>query len=54
VVYGYFNNHFHGYAVANCLQMLRLLGRITSEQEKTEKKVFAQLDSKAQTTLFDS
>ena len=52
VVYGYFNNHFQGYAVANCLQMLHLLGRITSKQEETEKKVFTQLDSKAQTTLL--
>lgn len=25
-VYGYFNNHFHGYAVENCLQVLEMLG----------------------------
>jgi len=25
-VYGYFNNHFHGYAVHNCIQVLEMLG----------------------------
>lgn len=34
-VYGYFNNHFHGYAPENCLQVLRMLGLLkkTSQQE---------------------
>lgn len=32
-VYGYFNNHFHGYAVENCLKVLRMLGGLTSDQE---------------------
>jgi uncharacterized protein YecE (DUF72 family) len=32
-VYGYFNNHFHGYAVKNALQLLKMLGTITPEQE---------------------
>ena len=31
-VYGYFNNHFHGYAVENCLQVLEMLGNLTPEQ----------------------
>ncbi|MCX8204722.1 MAG: DUF72 domain-containing protein [Candidatus Nezhaarchaeota archaeon] len=31
-LYGYFNNHFHGYAVANCLQMLNLMGRLNARQ----------------------
>ena len=26
VVYGFFNNHYHGYAPENCLQILRMLG----------------------------
>ena len=51
-VYGFFNNHFHGFAVANSLQMLRLMGRITPEQEVMEKKVLAHLDGRVQTTLF--
>lgn len=31
-VYGYFNNHYHGYAVENCLQVLEMLGNLTPEQ----------------------
>ena len=31
-MYGYFNNHFHGYAVENCLQVLEMLGVLTREQ----------------------
>ena len=31
-VYGYFNNHYHGYAVENCLQVLEMLGVFTPEQ----------------------
>ena len=31
-VVGYFNNHFHGYAVENCLQVLEMLGVATSKQ----------------------
>lgn len=32
VVYGYFNNHYHGYAVENCLQVLDILGQSNSAQ----------------------
>lgn len=39
VVYGYFNNHFHGYAVSNCLQMLKLMGRLTSRQVEALSRV---------------
>ncbi len=35
-VYGYFNNHFHGYAVENCLQVLEMLGVLTPEQAKAK------------------
>ena len=31
-VYGYFNNHYHGYAVENCLQVLEMLGVLTPVQ----------------------
>jgi len=31
-IYGYFNNHFHGYAVENCLQVLEMMGILTTEQ----------------------
>jgi len=31
-VYGFFNNHYHGYAPENCLQILRMLGVQDSEK----------------------
>lgn len=37
--YGYFNNHYHGYAVENCLQILEMLGALTSEQERAKQRV---------------
>lgn len=38
-VYGYFNNHYHGYAVENCLQVLEMLGVLTPEQAEAKKRV---------------
>ena len=38
-IYGYFNNHFHGYAVHNCLQVLEILGIITPKQRKVLEEV---------------
>jgi uncharacterized protein YecE (DUF72 family) len=38
-VYGYFNNHYHGYAVENCLQIIHMLGRLTSEQSEAKSTV---------------
>jgi len=38
-VYGYFNNHFHGYAVENCLQVAEMLGALTPQQAKAKMKV---------------
>ncbi len=35
-VYGYFNNHFHGYAVHNCIQVLEMLG-MADERHKAVK-----------------
>lgn len=35
--YGYFNNHFHGYAVENCLKILEMLGFATPKQAETGK-----------------
>jgi len=37
-VCGFFNNHFHGYAPENCLQLLERLGLLTEQQEKAKKK----------------
>jgi uncharacterized protein YecE (DUF72 family) len=38
-VFGYFNNHYHGYAVENCLQVLEMLGVITPEQAEAKSRV---------------
>ena len=38
MVFGYFNNHFHGYAVENCLQVLEMLGALTPQQAKAKAK----------------
>ncbi|WP_455370075.1 DUF72 domain-containing protein [[Eubacterium] cellulosolvens] len=38
-IYGYFNNHYHGYAPENCLQVLEMLGIITSDQIKIKKNI---------------
>ena len=37
-IYGYFNNHFHGYAPENCLYLLEKLGLLTEEQKKAKAK----------------
>jgi len=38
-VHGYFNNHFHGYAPENCLDLLKILGIITDQQKKSMRKI---------------
>ena len=38
-VYGFFNNHFHGYAPENCLQILRMLGVQTQEQARAMQRI---------------
>lgn len=37
-VYGYFNNHYHGYAPENCLQLIEKLGLMTNEQKAARQK----------------
>ena len=37
-VYGYFNNHYHGYAPENCLHMLEKLGLLSETQRKAKEK----------------
>ena len=37
-VYGYFNNHYHGYAPENCLQLLEKLGLASENQKKAKDK----------------
>jgi uncharacterized protein YecE (DUF72 family) len=38
-VYGYFNNHYHGYAVENCLRILEMLSTLTPAQVEAKKRV---------------
>lgn len=37
-VYGYFNNHYHGHAPENCLQLLERLGLLSEEQKRLKQK----------------
>jgi uncharacterized protein YecE (DUF72 family) len=46
-VYGYFNNHYHGYAVKNCLQTLEMLDILTPEQKEAKKTVETYFENKA-------
>ncbi|MDQ1278783.1 MAG: hypothetical protein QG670_43, partial [Thermoproteota archaeon] len=58
LVYGYFNNHYHGYAVENCLQVFEMLGISSLQQSKTKERIEQYLDQKIaehkskQTQLF--
>ncbi len=47
MVVGYFNNHYHGYAVENCLQVLEMLGVLTEGQEKAKNTVEGHLQRKS-------
>jgi uncharacterized protein YecE (DUF72 family) len=38
-VYGFFNNHYHGYAVENCLQVMEMLGAIDDNQCRAKTRV---------------
>lgn len=45
-IYGFFNNHFHGYAVHNCLQMLDMLNASTNKQKELKEKLDKYLEMK--------
>ena len=58
-IYGYFNNHFHGYAVDNCLTILEMLNVISPEQMNAKNKVNRFLrnrpeESQKQLTLYST
>lgn len=38
-VYGYFNNHFHGYAPENCLSLIERIRGLTPPQEEAKRKM---------------
>ncbi|MEJ2242047.1 MAG: DUF72 domain-containing protein [Candidatus Bathyarchaeota archaeon] len=52
-VFGYFNNHYHGYAVENCLQVLEMLGVLTPEQEEAKKNVNEHFNPKTKKSSLD-
>ena len=37
-VFGFFNNHYHGYAPENCLYLLEKLGLMSVTQKKAKDK----------------
>jgi uncharacterized protein YecE (DUF72 family) len=45
-VYGYFNNHFHGFAVENSLKTLAMLGKASPEQKALLERVTKKLDNR--------
>lgn len=47
-VYGYFNNHFHGYAVENSLEFLDKLGIASEEQKNTLSEVLDYIEGRAE------
>jgi uncharacterized protein YecE (DUF72 family) len=38
MVYGYFNNHYHGYAPENCLYLIEKLGLLSEPQKKMKNR----------------
>jgi uncharacterized protein YecE (DUF72 family) len=38
-VYGFFNNHYHGYAPENCIDVLEMLGIATLEQKEARQHI---------------
>lgn len=50
-VFGDFNNHYHGYAVENCLQVLEMLGFQTPQQSDAQKRVEKYLKSQTRTEV---
>ena len=44
VTYGYFNNHFKGFAVENSLRMMEILGVASAQQQETKAKATRFLD----------
>jgi len=50
-IYAYWNNHFHGYAVLNCLEELNSLGLLDEKRKLLLQNIRARIDSPR--TLFD-
>jgi len=50
-VYGYFNNHFHGYAPENCLQVIEMLGMLENSQQEAVERIKRHRQRPKPTTL---
>ncbi len=48
-VYGYFNNHYHGYAPENCIDILEMPGMATPEQKEARQRISGYWKGKATT-----
>ncbi len=46
-IYGYFNNHYHGYAPENCIDVLEMLGMVTLEQKEIRERISSYWKGKA-------
>jgi len=44
--FGYFNNHYHAYAVKNCFEMMDMLGIITPQQKEVKMRVKEYLEAR--------
>ncbi|MEM2103027.1 MAG: DUF72 domain-containing protein [Candidatus Bathyarchaeia archaeon] len=51
--YGYFNNHYHGYAVKNCLEFADMLEIMTQEQKEAKKTVDKYFEERRKATEED-
>jgi uncharacterized protein YecE (DUF72 family) len=38
-IYGYFNNHYHGYAAENCIEILEMFNTASPEQSRIKEKI---------------
>jgi uncharacterized protein YecE (DUF72 family) len=47
-VYGFFNNHFQGYAIENCVEILEMLGEANKEQIRIKDRVTKYLGSQVE------
>ncbi|MBI3023264.1 MAG: hypothetical protein HYY68_05995 [Thaumarchaeota archaeon] len=45
-VFGYFNNHFHGFAIECSLKMLSMLGAASTDQQELLKTVNEKLEER--------
>lgn len=53
-VFGYFNNHYHGYAVENCLQVMEMLGAMDGGQARAKEKAESFISSMAEAKVAGS